>query len=398
MKKETHTKKIVGPTVTSAKAKTTTHKAVKAAEETSTPNFANNPSQPALATTTKKTTTRAATVTSKAISSAASTAVSSPTQSATVAVPPLIVSPAATAASSAATPSPTLALANNNTNSGGGGVSSGAIGGIVAAIIIVIAGVAAYFIIRKKKQQMFSSRTRQMSEKPDPFTMGFGSDQAFSQPQQQYQHQYGVSQPTSPTNYNSYNQQTNSFHDANNHIITSESMMPAAVAGASVTTMNTAQQYQPQLQPQQQYYNNEVQPQIIEQAAQPQPQPPLAVANIIANNNNDKLLAPTQAGSVGVFFVAATYSPTLSDEIDIQTGDQVEVLVEYDDGWCQGINLTRGNAKGVFPKHCIDYAASSAATATVTAGSTTLSNNSNSEVDRVKRTSSMYITGMPPHQ
>ncbi|KAI9358832.1 hypothetical protein BD770DRAFT_387042 [Pilaira anomala] len=89
-------------------------------------------------------------------------------------------------------------------------------------------------------------------------------------------------------------------------------------------------------------------------------------------NNNSGLLAPTQAGSVGVFQVAATYTPTLSDEIDIQTGDQVEVLVEYDDGWCQGINLSRGNAKGVFPKHCIDYA-------------------SNTSGDRVKRVSSMYI-------
>ncbi|KAI8641587.1 hypothetical protein BD408DRAFT_332484, partial [Parasitella parasitica] len=85
----------------------------------------------------------------------------------------------------------------------------------------------------------------------------------------------------------------------------------------------------------------------------------------------------TQAGSVGVFLVAATYTPTLSDEIDIQTGDQVEVLVEYDDGWCQGINLTRGNTKGVFPKHCIDYP--------------TLETSSNSQVDRSNRVSSMYI-------
>ncbi|KAI8079429.1 hypothetical protein BDF21DRAFT_315665, partial [Thamnidium elegans] len=84
----------------------------------------------------------------------------------------------------------------------------------------------------------------------------------------------------------------------------------------------------------------------------------------------------TQAGSVGVFHVAATYTPTLSDEIDIQTGDQVEVIVEYDDGWCQGINLSRGNAKGVFPKHCIDFASGASVT---------------SSIDRVKRVSSMYI-------
>ncbi|KAI7869294.1 hypothetical protein BDF14DRAFT_1723081 [Spinellus fusiger] len=60
--------------------------------------------------------------------------------------------------------------------------------------------------------------------------------------------------------------------------------------------------------------------------------------------------------SLGVFTVVSTYAPTLSDEIDIQPGDQVEVLAEYDDGWCQGINLSRGQARGVFPKHCLDYA------------------------------------------
>ncbi|KAG1470189.1 hypothetical protein G6F56_002824 [Rhizopus delemar] len=57
---------------------------------------------------------------------------------------------------------------------------------------------------------------------------------------------------------------------------------------------------------------------------------------------------------LGVFSVAATYTPTLSDEIDIQVGDQVQLLAEYDDGWCQGMNLTQ-NSKGVFPKHCLDY-------------------------------------------
>ncbi|KAI7882594.1 hypothetical protein K492DRAFT_118517, partial [Lichtheimia hyalospora FSU 10163] len=59
--------------------------------------------------------------------------------------------------------------------------------------------------------------------------------------------------------------------------------------------------------------------------------------------------------SLGVFPVISTYTPTLSDELDIQPGDQVEVLVEYDDGWCQGVNLSRGSSKGVFPKHCIDF-------------------------------------------
>lgn len=64
--------------------------------------------------------------------------------------------------------------------------------------------------------------------------------------------------------------------------------------------------------------------------------------------------APQQStNSLGVFTVISTYTPTLSDEIDIQPGDRVEILIQYDDGWCQGINLSRGNVKGVFPRHCV---------------------------------------------
>jgi hypothetical protein len=82
--------------------------------------------------------------------------------------------------------------------------------------------------------------------------------------------------------------------------------------------------------------------------------------------------------SLGVYTVVATYSPTLSDEIDIQIGDQVEVLVEYDDGWCQGINLSRNNAKGVFPKHCLDF-------------SSTQKEQTQQDDARVKRVSSMRV-------
>ncbi|CEG70188.1 hypothetical protein RMATCC62417_06131 [Rhizopus microsporus] len=111
-------------------------------------------------------------------------------------------------------------------------------------------------------------------------------------------------------------------------------------------TLVSSQQYQAQLQP--------LAP----------PPPPLAQKE------------PQQ--SLGVYTVAATYSPTLSDEIDIQIGDQVEVLVEYDDGWCQGINLSRNNAKGVFPKHCLDF-------------SSTQKEQTQQDDARVKRVSSMRV-------
>ncbi|CAG8599242.1 1326_t:CDS:2 [Funneliformis mosseae] len=57
---------------------------------------------------------------------------------------------------------------------------------------------------------------------------------------------------------------------------------------------------------------------------------------------------------LGSYTVIATYTPALADELDIQPGDKVTILVEYDDGWVQGINETRGGAKGVFPRHCVD--------------------------------------------
>ncbi|KAI9318193.1 hypothetical protein BX666DRAFT_1846528, partial [Dichotomocladium elegans] len=84
--------------------------------------------------------------------------------------------------------------------------------------------------------------------------------------------------------------------------------------------------------------------------------------------------------SIGVFNVISTYTPTLSDELEIHTGDRVEIFVEYDDGWCQGVNLSRGNTKGVFPRHCADN------------GSNNLGTVSNAPVGHTeKRVSSMYI-------
>ncbi|CAO3645061.1 unnamed protein product [Mucor hiemalis] len=389
---------------------TTTKKAVKAAVETD-PNdkFSN---KPVSKTTTSKKPTSSAKPTSKASSAQPSSSIAQPSASdsaissstPTSVVPPLMVT---------STPSATNAIAPSATPStaadtNGGGVSGGAIGGIVAAVIIIVLGAVAYFFVRRKKN-LKEQRNRRMSAKPDPFTMGYGSDQAFhSQPpmQQTYQHQYGVqpniavTSPTSPTSPYYNNSGSSPYHDANNHII-AESMIPAAVP---THDSQYQQPYQSQLQPQpqQQQFQQTYQPQL---QSQPQPPPPQINTAIDSNNTlvaapivaaaatgvtsatGGKLLPATQPNSVGVFYVAATYTPTLSDEIDIQTGDQVEVLVEYDDGWCQGINLTRGNIKGVFPKHCIDYTTG----ATAAAASVTTTGNSAAEVDRVKRVSSMYI-------
>ncbi|KAG0224571.1 hypothetical protein BGW42_004990 [Actinomortierella wolfii] len=84
------------------------------------------------------------------------------------------------------------------------------------------------------------------------------------------------------------------------------------------------------------------------------------------NNNNPyaKLSEPstpvketlpmTPTKPLGTFNVVATYTPVLADEIEIRIGDSVTILQEFDDGWCMGINNSRGNIKGVFPRHCLE--------------------------------------------
>ncbi|KAI9301182.1 hypothetical protein BJ944DRAFT_153680, partial [Cunninghamella echinulata] len=93
--------------------------------------------------------------------------------------------------------------------------------------------------------------------------------------------------------------------------------------------------------------------------------------------------------SLGIFNVVSTYTPTLSDEIDIQLGDRIEILVEYDDGWCQGVNLSRGNAKGVFPRHCVDQFPAGTAT---NQQQKSLDQPPQIELENFKRVSSMYMS------
>ncbi|KAL1922578.1 uncharacterized protein VTP21DRAFT_10117 [Calcarisporiella thermophila] len=74
-----------------------------------------------------------------------------------------------------------------------------------------------------------------------------------------------------------------------------------------------------------------------------------ALASGLVNSSS-----PGGGQPIGTFTVIATYSPSLPDELDLQTGDQVRVLHEYDDGWVQAMNLTQGGLKGVCPKFCLD--------------------------------------------
>jgi hypothetical protein len=73
----------------------------------------------------------------------------------------------------------------------------------------------------------------------------------------------------------------------------------------------------------------------------------------IVNDDDDEDVF-WNAHPIGTFRVFSTYTQTLDDELYIQPGDKVQIYTEYDDGWCLGINLTRGGSRGVFPQHCIN--------------------------------------------
>ncbi|KAI9021588.1 hypothetical protein CLU79DRAFT_753956 [Phycomyces nitens] len=86
--------------------------------------------------------------------------------------------------------------------------------------------------------------------------------------------------------------------------------------------------------------------------------------------------------SLGIFTVVTTYMPTLSDELEIQPGDRVNMLMEFDDGWCRGINLSRGNELGVFPRYCVEQ---------ISTPQSAPKAFNEKETDRTKRVSSMYM-------
>ncbi|KAG0284229.1 hypothetical protein BGZ96_011384 [Linnemannia gamsii] len=81
-----------------------------------------------------------------------------------------------------------------------------------------------------------------------------------------------------------------------------------------------------------------------------------AAAAAAANNNGmsgKESLPMTPTKPIGTFSVVSDYTPAMPDEIEIYYGDSVTVLQEYDDGWCMGINNSRGGIKGVVPRHCL---------------------------------------------
>jgi len=75
-------------------------------------------------------------------------------------------------------------------------------------------------------------------------------------------------------------------------------------------------------------------------------------AKIIDQQNN--LYIEMKDNESQSYTAVATYTPNMGDELNIQLGDKVTILAEYDDGWVLGVNEARGGIKGIFPKHCVN--------------------------------------------
>ena len=52
------------------------------------------------------------------------------------------------------------------------------------------------------------------------------------------------------------------------------------------------------------------------------------------------------------FMVKATYPKSQPDELEINVGERVELIHEFDDGWAKGRNLETDQV-GIFPLACL---------------------------------------------
>ncbi|KAI8386974.1 hypothetical protein BD560DRAFT_145227 [Blakeslea trispora] len=283
------------------KTKTTTHKST-----TSSIRFANAPTQHTTTTTTTEKKSMSANSTERGISSI-TTLTSNHLPTTTQRSQSSITNDS----HNNSAPNYTQVASNASPNDSKSASSTGGlVGAVVAAAAIVALAAGAFLIFRKKKKARHVAQRR---FKPDPFTMGYGN--------QDYPPPLGNDFPP-PSAYGIVESDT-------------KDKVPITALAPSPSILPSVHGTIPGMQP------------------GPTGSPSaISVAPSVMTHATGSTMP-----IIGKFVVVATYVPTLSDEIEIEPGDKVDLLVEYDDGWCQGINTTRGNIKGVFPRHCIDHLA-----------------------------------------
>ncbi|KAI8878534.1 hypothetical protein K501DRAFT_228264 [Backusella circina FSU 941] len=269
---------------------------------------------------------------------------------------PLASSTASSSATNSIASSSSSESAVADQNSSKSTSSSGAIGAVVAMAIIIVIGAVAYLIVRRKKVKQNQVK---MVEKSDPFTMGYGNHDPLPYKEM---NTASMTHNTYPTN-EAYTNEANS-------IPSTQMGSTANVASDSIATYS-----QPLQSASTASMNYNTNPASTMSAFS---QLQLSAVPAAFDGNTAPIATPLpQNNSQNIYAVVATYIPTLSDELEIEMGDQIDLEAEFDDGWCQGKNITKGGTAGVFPRHCIDRVAST--------------NNQVAGVERTKRISSIRI-------
>lgn len=205
-------------------------------------------------------------------------------------------------------------------------LSGGAIAAIVAIVVIVVLGIVSYLIVRHrmKRKGMTNNRLTRFSMGPTyNATSGLGA-----QPSQQ---------------------QSFGYSTAMNNTLPPPTMSSSTYSDPFQQSSSIQQQQPVYSSPMQQQYTAPIAESMMGAGA-------IAAAGSMQQQQNSTMTTlggnnPQQHQQIHT--VVAGYTPALSDEIQVHPGDQVQIIAEYDDGWCLGMNLTTGQQQGVFPKHCI---------------------------------------------
>ncbi|KAI9246942.1 hypothetical protein BDA99DRAFT_543126 [Phascolomyces articulosus] len=300
------------------------------------------------------------------------TAFPEPTPSTTT-TPPYHIKPSTTqtpeqtvAADSGTSDTATATVSVASSEDEGSSISGGAIGGIVVAVIAAIAlSLIAILFVRRRK------RTTRRRPSISHRVSSFGQNDFFAGPTMgttTATHNLQTSPPMmqqqlQPQTYGSMN-------------------VPPMVAAGPVTT--PTEYYTPALAAHQPNSTFAPAPAFAATAASPPMQQQ-------QQQQQQPVQEPWQHPPLGTYTVVSTYTPTLDDEIYVHPGDQVQVYTEYDDGWCLGSNLSRGNARGVFPLHCIQASTSPSMASSSATGGGGGGQNLNANDPRLsKRGSSLY--------
>ncbi|KAK4515083.1 mgpp2cl-1, protein phosphatase 2C-like protein 1 [Mucor velutinosus] len=216
---------------------------------------------------------------------------------------PFISSPLPKSTTTSLRPTPTLATGTTITDTHSKhGLSHGALAGIIVGSVIgglMLLGLACLLILRKRRSR--NHRISYQNQEKSPLPIDTAA--APATPQQHFRHSYR----------NSAMSQNSTLRSLHSQRVTN-GITPFAAPTTILTTELSVES----------------------------PSTPVIDDDFWQNSP-----------PIGTFTIISSYTQTLDDELYIQPGDQVQVYTEYDDGWCLGINLTRGGSRGVFPQHCL---------------------------------------------